>query len=68
MWTKIKEWLDPNTEIKKKIEESKKRNADFVSSLDMRQRDYYFSLTDSWRKELVRLEKRVYDLENHEKV
>ena len=35
----------------------------FVASLDDRQKQYYFNLGDSWYKSMVRLEKRVYDLE-----
>jgi hypothetical protein len=38
-------------------------NREFVKSLDQRQRDYYFSLQDTWRKSLTRLESRVYELE-----
>lgn len=39
-------------------------NAKFIYSLDKRQYDYYLGLHDSWRKEMTRLEKRIYDLEN----
>ena len=33
-------------------------NRVFIESLTERQKEYYFSLTESWRKELVRLEDR----------
>lgn len=63
--SKIRKYLgslvvDPDeAEIRKIIQ----RNTGFVLSLDERQRDYLTSLTTSWRKEIVRLEKRVYELE-----
>jgi hypothetical protein len=56
-------WCKSDSEIEIAIKSAIQRNAEFIFSLDERQRDYYLGLHDSWRKEMVRLEKRIYDLE-----
>lgn len=63
MLDKIKRWLNPNAELEELAVNLIKKNAEFMLSLDERQREYYLSLHDSWRKEMVKLEKRVFDLE-----
>jgi hypothetical protein len=61
MFNKIKRWL--SGEDNKPEPQIHEGNIAFVKSLDRRQLAYYLNLHESWRKELTRLEKRVYDLE-----
>jgi hypothetical protein len=61
MFTKIKKWL--NGEDSKPEPQVHEGNIVFVKTLDRRQLAYYLNLQESWRREMTRLEQRVYLLE-----
>lgn len=66
---KIGKWfadITGETEIRTQVNAALDERMKFVLGLTDRERNYYMNLHDSWRKELTRLEKRVYELEQKE--
>ena len=69
IFKKIGKWfadITGETELRDHVAKSLQENMKFRLELTDRESEYYTNLHDSWRKELTRLEKRVYELEQKE--
>jgi hypothetical protein len=69
-WKKFRNSITGEDDIKEAVAKVIKDHAEFILSLDDRQREYYSNLSGKGRItwDIVRLEKRIHDLEQKAKI